>query len=135
MNTPIRSSVIIALTCVFTTMTQAQDKPRGTPLSAAELHKMFDGGVTLEIHNPAPSDAEGVATYRANGTAEWSWHFTKRSIVPGEDKGTWRIQGDRLCVRWEMHGQRCWRQYRVGDNAYESWRDDEFLNLTFRVRK
>jgi len=39
---------------------------------------------------------------------------------PGTYKGSARVEGDKLCIKWEPREERCAEVYRIGGNQYES---------------
>jgi len=39
---------------------------------------------------------------------------------PGTYKGSARVEGDMLCIKWEPREERCAEVYRIGGNQYET---------------
>jgi hypothetical protein len=118
---------LVAFLCVFFALAvfaQVPDKPTGVPLTGAELNKMFERGALLDTHNPNGA-WKGSIVLSASGLAFAQW---LAGASGGQDVGTWRIVEDTVCLEWKLpHGfarggeEQCYRHYRVGDNAYQTW--------------
>ena len=74
-----------------------------------------------------------VTAYK-NGTRELYWND---GIKSGTDKGTHRFVDDQTCVTWEnsFEGQeRCYDVYKIGENKYESYWNNELEYTYYKIR-
>lgn len=117
----------------------------GQALTGAELTELFGPythGAVLDgdIRPGTSRDVRflpGSIVLGSNLQAYIQW-LDRVSGTAGQDSGKWRIVGDTLCVTWELRNlgaETCFRQYRLGENAYESrLAKDDSLNWTYRLR-
>ena len=137
MHTIFKSVIVVLLGAVLATTALAQAKPKGTRLTGAELEKLYrtPRGTMIEAENVFYGSRTS-AVYMLNGLTLTQWVDPQRGA--GQDTGTWRISGDTMCVKDQVvysGDETCFRVFKVGDNAYESWfaeRDQQ--NSSFRVR-
>lgn len=99
----------------------AQERPKGTPLTEAEYHQLFDGGALLDMQSQ-PRRWKGSVVLTSSGLALVHW-LGLPTGTGEQDMGTWRIDGDSICLKWQRVRsgvEYCVRYHRVGENAYES---------------
>jgi len=97
----------------------AQDKPQGTPLTGAELKTLIGNGVLLDWENP--QGRKGTTMLLTTGVAlrVYLHTFVGQGVA---EEGTWRIDGDSVCLKWNVPGndeELCSRYHRLGENHYE----------------
>ena len=127
--------LVVLVVLALAGLAAAQETPRGTPLSEADLRKIFSDGVLFDNEH---GGLKGTVAMMASGLAYNLWLVTARG-TGGQDRGTWRIDGDTVCFKWSFirGGQEsCFRFYKVGENAYESrFAKDGRLRLSFSLRQ
>ncbi len=137
MRARIVGGLAVLLGVLLATAALAQDKPKGTLLTGADLDKLYrtKGGTVTEVHNLA-FGTRNSTIYNPLGALASQWVDAQGAF--GQDTGTWRIVGDTLCLKYKFvfNGQEtCLRIFKVGDNAYETWSGKEDkLVTTFQVR-
>ncbi len=138
MRTRIVGVLAVLLGVLLATAAVAQDKPKGTLLTGADLEKLYrtKGGTLTEAQN-VTIGTRTSAVYTPNGAAFLQWVGAQGGA--GQDTGAWRIVGDTICVKYKLvvysGKETCFRVFKVGDNAYEYWLPEEDkLTATFRVR-
>jgi hypothetical protein len=118
----------------------AQDKPKGTPLTGAELKTLIGSGALFDWERPSNGE-KGTTLYLGNGQFHIVYFIPDTGPGGGiGGNGTWRIQRDTVCTtpaNFLMVGkERCRRVYLVGDNRYEARLvPSGALNSVFSVRR
>lgn len=94
-------------------------------LSKPELKSLVADGAVFEWR---ATDSSGTTEYRADGTSVTDWGA-------GDNRGTWRLDGNQLCSRYAAVAagrERCFSVYHV-DNEYLLFVDDRLCcRGTFR---
>jgi hypothetical protein len=135
MNSLFRIGPLLATAYALVGVAEAQDKPKGTLLTGAELKNMIGRVVILDTHSAHYDTWGSIALFRGGAAFH---QFVYPAGTGKQGKGVWEINGDALCWKFEGNslGRACRHHYKVGDNACELWTapDGDFLG-TYRVRR
>ncbi len=122
MTKPTTIALVLALTGLGLAGIETADQKlfaaEKTPMSGAEIQRLWASGVTLR--GELETGMEFTVQYFPDGTATIDY-FSFNS--DGTDKGTWWVEGDKSCKKWENIGsgeKRCTTIYKIGDNKYRS---------------
>lgn len=120
MRTRIAVVCVALLSTWFLGPAQAQNKPNGTLLNAADL-KAFVGSAVLFDWKDARG-VMGTTLLLESGAASSVYLHPFVSKGSGLE-GTWRIDGNSICIHWGAAAggeDDCASYYRVGADRYES---------------
>jgi len=137
MTTRFQQFVIVILSLLIATLALAQDQPRGTKLTGADLTKLVEPAVLLEGRNLQHNIWVSIALMRGGTMYR---HGFDRGGSGGQDKGKWRITVDSLCFTFPTSmlesTEQCRNYYKLDDGSYEGWTiPDNQLDVTFRARR
>ena len=111
---------------------QAQEKPRGVALTAAELKALVEPSLLIAGRHVLTFQAAFADLFVAGG-ASYSV-YTGSTGAGGPSKGKWRLEGDTFCRKHELAGEHCVRFYRLADGSYEAWTlEGDKLVSTFKA--
>jgi hypothetical protein len=122
-----RKSILALASLVLTAAATAQP---GVKLVGAELEAMIQGYVVTAGFNPA----NGCVFMAVNHSPSRREQYADCVQQAGLSKGSARIDGDRLCTKYEYRDERCTEVYRVGDNRFELRGGDGPPILVYRLR-
>jgi len=71
--------------------------------------------------NPVSALFFGFIEGLKNGKRSLYWRSLKNAMVWSTAIGTAEIVGDKMCSKWTFGPQKCYDNYRVGEDKYESW--------------
>jgi hypothetical protein len=138
MKTRFLQIIGVGLCFLIANLALAQDKPRGTPVTGAELEQLYrnNNGTMMDSTN-VRNGARTNTIYLSNGALLSQW--VNQIGTGAQDTGTWGIKNNTLCLTFKIATEGkavCYRIYKVGDNAYESWlADKDTQAIAFRVRR
>ncbi len=95
-----RLLVIAASAALLLSACASPDATPGTPLKGAEIKRLLDNA---EIEGTGWDGSPYVAHHKADGRVTASWGNPGNSAA-----GTWRIDGDAVCVAWDKQYQDKW---------------------------
>lgn len=96
-----------------------------TLMSGEEIQELYASGAKMSgIYDEKTSF---TIEHFSDGTATVSW---KTELDSGNDTGIWRVKGNESCKKWGslFDGvESCWAIYRVGDDKFQSYKDDRLV--------
>ncbi len=126
----------IAVWLLIGTPAQAQDQPRGTKLTGADLTQLVAPAVLLEGRSWQYGVWYSTALLRGGTIFR---HTIDGGGSGNQDKGKWRIAGDTLCITFPTamdSAEACRNVYKLEDGSYESWSiPDNKRVATYRARR
>lgn len=134
MATRILASLALSAWLLAGAVALAQDQPRGTKLTGADLTKLVEPAVLLEGYNW--QFGVWVSTALLRGGTIYT-HNIGRGGTGSQDKGKWRITGDVLCFALNYPPEeQCRTYYKLDDGSYEGWSIPGNKRIaTFRARR
>ncbi len=122
MTKPTTIALVLALTGLGLAGIETADQKlfaaEKTPMSGAEIQRLWASGVTLR--GTYGEWMEFTVQYFPDGRATIDYVSSNSA---GTDEGTWWVEGDKSCKKWEniLDGEeRCTTIYKLGDNKYRS---------------
>ena len=124
--------VASALLIGLSPQSQSQEKSSGVMLTADELKKLFEP--YLLITGRDVYLGVWFANLFARGGILYDM-WTGDTVNDGSDKGTWRLDGDKVCgIPHSNVREHCKHWYRLADGSYEARNvPGEQLESTFRI--
>jgi len=70
----------------------------------------------------------------SSGKRELHWRSLSKPGLSMSYTGTTRIVGDQSCTKWTFGQERCFDNYRVGEDKYESWWAGTISSVYYRLK-
>jgi len=108
-------------------------KPQPTLLTNAQLKALLANGMTVKVtgaDRPNTAARTGAVVYQKDGTARFNEGSATTTHV-----GSWRIDGNRFCTKYQRLGSGCFNVQKLGDTTYKLIPLDGLLEGTWEVVK
>ena len=120
----------VALACGLPA--QAQDKPHGVMLTAADLKKLVEPALLIAGQHALKSQAFFADLFVAGGRSYSV--YTGNSGAGGPVRAKWRLDGDTFCRDHSLEAEHCVHFFRLDDGSYEAWTvSGEQMVMKFRT--
>ena len=125
-------AVLFAFALACGLSAQAQDKPRGTMLTAEDLKKLLEPSLLISGKHLLKNQSSFADLYVVGGRSYAV--YTGNNGGGGPVKGKWRLDGDTFCRDHTFDGEHCVHVFRLDDGSYEAWTaDGKELVMRFRT--
>jgi len=105
-------------------------KLTGAELKEEESQYSIIAGINL---NPTRKNV-WIMIRPSSGKRELYWRSLRKPGLSMSFTGTTRIVGDQSCTKWTFGPERCYDNYRVGEDKYESWTAGIIDSVYYRLK-
>ncbi len=121
--------LLVLIASAFSSFKATEPKPGEAGknlLSGAEIQQLWASGAI--IRGETDSGASFTIKHFPDGTAKIDW---STDLDNDSDTGTWRVKGGKSCKKWttiRRGFEECWIIFKVGENKYKSFLEDELAS-------
>jgi hypothetical protein len=108
-------------------------KPQPPVLTNAQLKALLSNGMTARItgaDRPNTAARTGTAVYQKDGTVRFNEGAATTTHI-----GSWRIEGNRFCTKYDRLGSGCFNVQKIGESTYKLIPLDGLLEGTWEIVK